>query len=250
MDSVLTSTSLTEVQLFDFPVHLIDRHQALDWLAERLERREATQVVTLNPEMIMQSDADPALRRIVKQADLVIPDGIGLVWALRQKGYPARRLPGIELSEALLNLAEKKQYRVAIVGAKPDVLETAVDHLKERLPRLDMVYYHHGFFATPDEEAAVAGRCAEGRPDLLLVAMGVPRQEKWIDQYRDLFPHTVMIGVGGSLDVWSGVSRRAPGWMRRWNLEWLYRITTEPWRIRRIYKTLPLFVVKVILSKV
>lgn len=243
--SVANPTSPMQARLFDFPVDLVTIPQGLERIQVGLDAGETRHVVTLNPEMIMRAERDADLSRILKRAELVIPDGAGVVWALRTYGYQAERLPGIEFSEALLQQAAEHSYRVAVIGAREEVLVQALESLKGRLPGLNLVYTHHGFFR---DEAQVARDCAAQRPQLVLVALGVPRQEKWIDQHRAFFEGAVLVGIGGSLDVWSGTSKRAPAWMRRVNLEWLYRISSEPWRIKRIYKTLPMFVVKVLMS--
>ncbi len=238
------------VRLLSYPVHLVSHDEALQRITQSLAAKTNLHIVTLNPEMLMQGDADPELGAILRSAGLVIPDGAGVVWALRRQGYPdVKRLPGIELSEAVLLHADSCQLRVAIVGAAPEVLEQACLNLKARYPRLQIVFQHHGFMTSSRDEQAVAKECADHRPDVLLVALGVPKQEKWIHQYEHLFQGTVFIGVGGSLDIWSGLKQRAPAFFLKTNLEWLYRITSEPWRIKRTYRTLPLFVVKVCLSK-
>lgn len=239
--------SLKEARLFDYPVHLVDKKQATDFAVQALQAGQTLQVVTLNPEMIMQGDQNPALGAVLKSSQLILPDGAGLVWALRKRGHTVQRLPGIEFSEAMLAWAAETSQPVALVGAAPEVLALAVQNLQIRFPGLNVIYQHHGFFK-PEEEAFIAESCAAVQPRLVLVALGVPRQELWIQRYRGLFSGAVMIGVGGSLDVWSGKTLRAPAWMRRLNLEWLYRISSEPWRIKRTYKTLPMFVVKVLLA--
>lgn len=233
--------------LFGYPVHLITAQQARSFVKSCIERHRTVQVVTLNPEMIMQGDENPQLGEILKSAELVLPDGAGVVWALRKQGYEINRLPGIEFSESLLSWAAEAGVRIAIVGATRPALEMAVETLQKRHPKLKIAYHHHGFFKTGDEENLIAQSCAAAMPKIVLVALGVPRQELWIQRHRHLFPGATLIGVGGSLDVWSGKTQRAPELMRRLNLEWMYRITTEPWRIKRIYKTLPMFVVKVLL---
>lgn len=239
---------LKEARLFDYPVHLAEMAEALDFAKSRVAHGQTAQVVTLNPEMIMQGEQNGDLGRVLKNADLVLPDGAGLVWALRKKGHPVKRLPGIEFSEALLAWAAEANQSVALVGAAEEVLTLAVEKLTARFPGLRIVYQHHGFFNAGAEEAQIAEACAHIQPKIVLVALGVPRQELWIERYKSLFTGAIFVGVGGSLDVWSGKTLRAPAWMRRLNLEWLYRITSEPWRIQRIYKTLPMFVVKVCLA--
>ncbi|WP_373532197.1 WecB/TagA/CpsF family glycosyltransferase [Vampirovibrio sp.] len=242
------ATQLKEARLLGYPVHLVDKTQAETFVQEALSRQKTVQVVTLNPEMMMQGDENPVLSQILKAADVILPDGAGLVWALRKQGHSVSRLPGIEFSESLLKWAAETNQPVALVGAAESVLALAVENLQTRFPGLRIVYQHHGFFKPDEEEAKIVQACADALPKIVLVALGVPRQEIWIHRHKALFPGAVMVGVGGSLDVWSGKTLRAPAWMRRLNLEWLYRISSEPWRIKRIYKTLPMFVVKVWLA--
>lgn len=237
-----------EVRLFNYPIHLVSRDEAVEVARQAITAGKNLQVVTLNPEMIMQGDANPELGSILKASGLVLPDGAGLVWALRQRGHTVNRLPGIEFSEAMIRWAAETGHRVAFVGAAQEVLEAAVSNLSQKYPGLQVVYQHHGFFKQ-EEVPAIAEACAATKPNLVFVALGVPRQEKWISEFQHLFAGAVLVGVGGSLDVWSGKTQRAPALMRRLNLEWAYRITTEPWRIQRTYKTLPMFVVKVLLSR-
>lgn len=237
-----------EVRLFDYPVHLVSLQEALSAAQDALDSQHNLHVVTLNPEMIMQGDSNPELGNILKSAGLVLPDGAGLVWALRQRGHSVKRLPGIEFSEAMIQRAAEAGLRVAFIGATQEVLDAAIGNLQAKAPGLTVVYRHHGFFK-PEEAADIAEACAAEKPQLIFVALGVPRQEQWIAQHTHRFEGAVFVGVGGSFDVWSGKTQRAPALMRRLNLEWAYRITTEPWRIQRTYKTLPMFVVKVLLSR-
>ncbi len=239
---------LKEARLFGYPVHIVSQEQANHFATQAIAGHRSLQVVTLNPEMIMQGDQNPELGGILKNAGLILPDGAGLVWALRKRGHAVTRLPGIEFSESMLAWAARTNEPVALVGAAQEVLDLAVENLQKRFPGLNIVYQHHGFFKAGEEEERIAAECAAQTPRLVLVALGVPRQEIWINRYRSRFEGAVMVGVGGSLDVWSGKTLRAPGWMRALNLEWLYRISSEPWRIKRTYKTLPMFVVKVLLT--
>lgn len=243
------SEEFYQAELLGYPVHVTTSDKGLAYIENALDNDERLHVVTLNPEMMMQADKDPELAGILKHAGLVLPDGAGVVWALRSRGHHLKRLPGIEFSEKLLAMAEEKNYRVALIGASFDVLTGAIVQLQKHYPKLHIVYAHPGFFPNKDMEDAVAEACAKTQPQIVLVAMGVPKQEKWIEHYKQIFPQAVCIGVGGSLDVWSGMSKRAPEILRKLNLEWFYRIATEPWRIQRIYKSLPLFVVKVLLNR-
>ena len=247
---------LPRVDLLGYPVDCLSLSDVLHQIDQSTEpnhtaRQQPAQIVTLNPEMLMQGERNPQLARILKSADWVIPDGAGVVWALQfLYGIKTSRLPGIELSEALLQKASDQDWPVAIIGAESSVLTAAIGNLTARYSGLKTVYHHHGFFAPGDESLSVAKACAETNPKLVFVALGVPRQETWIEEYKSMFlPSTVMIGIGGSLDVWSGIKKRAPRFFLMLNLEWLYRITSEPWRLKRIYNTLPVFVVKVCLKR-
>lgn len=242
------ASPIPTAQLFGYPVHLVSLPQAHAVVAQAIQAGENLQVVTLNPEMIMQGDQDLELGRILKSAGLILPDGAGVVWALKKQGNTIQRLPGIEFSEDILKWAAETGHPVSIIGATQEALDLAKQTLQQRYPKLQIVYSHHGFFKPGPEEEAIVADCVAAQPKIVLVALGVPRQEKWIDQYKARFQGTTFVGVGGSLDVWSGLTQRAPKLMRQLNLEWMYRITSEPWRIKRTYKTLPLFVVKVLLS--
>lgn len=241
----------TQTQILGYPVDLLSLSQAMERAECLAAQGDGCQVVTLNPEMIMQGEANPELGRVLRTAGLSLPDGAGLVWALRYRGHSVNRLPGIEFSEALLQRAANDGRPVAMIGATQDVLDLAITSLQRRYPGLNIVYAHHGFFP-PSEDERVASDCASTGPWLVLVALGVPRQELWIDRYRARFQGAILVGVGGSLDVWSGKIRRAPALFRRLNLEWFYRIVTQPFgrqgRLKRTYKTLPMFIVKILLS--
>jgi N-acetylglucosaminyldiphosphoundecaprenol N-acetyl-beta-D-mannosaminyltransferase len=233
--------------LLDYPVDIVTMAEAVAIGQQAIETQQNLHVVTLNPEMIMQGDSNPQLGQALKQADLNLPDGAGAVWALKRQGYTnLKRLPGIEFSEAMLALANTHGYRVAIVGAKPETHELAIDNLKTRFPQLKVVFHHHGYFESESHAQSIAQACIDSKPQLVLVALGVPKQELWIAEHKPHFEGAVLVGVGGSLDVWSGQTQRAPAFFRTFNLEWLYRITSEPWRLKRVYKTLPLFVLKVL----
>ncbi len=197
-----------------------------------LHERGGGQIVTLNAEMTMAARADAALGRAIAAADLVIADGAGVVWALGRQGHRIRRSPGIELAWALLQQAARRGWRVALVGASPAVMETLQATLRRQLPQLDLALCLHGYqeaAAWPELEQQLLAL----QPDLVLVALGVPRQETWIHslaaQRRGLW-----MGVGGSFDVWAGTKKRAPLWMGRLHIEWLYRLVQEPSRWRRM----------------
>ena len=195
-------------------------------------------IVTLNAEMTMAARANPDLGQAIATADLVIPDGAGVVWALSRQGVQVVKSAGIELAWSLLRYAAAHQWRVALVGSAPVVMDELRQDLPQRLPGLNLVMAVDGFQPTeswPGLEAALR----ELNPDLVLIALGVPRQETWSQRVCQ-GASGVWMGVGGSFDVWAGVKRRAPAWMCRWQIEWLYRLLQEPSRWRRML-SLPAF---------
>lgn len=232
-----------------FPIHVGSLYALLNQVLAAFSAGKSCHVVTLNPEMIMAGQADPAFGDILKQADLVLPDGAGVVWALKRQKIDAQRVPGIEFAEALIAHFAQQGGTVALIGAAPDVNDTAADALVAKYPGLQIAYRHHGFFTDAADKQVVAQACADAQPDLVLVALGVPGQELWIRDYRPLFAKpAIFVGVGGSFDVWSGLKKRAPALFRALNLEWFYRIASEPQRIGRVYQRLPMFVLQILLT--
>lgn len=190
-------------------------------------------IVTLNGEMAARAFRDAEFLAVVQNADLVVADGVGIVWGARMLGSRIEnRIPGIEFSSALLDLAEQKGYSVYLLGARPDVVERAAASIAKRHPRLHITGFHSGYF-DQTEEARITEELRNAHVDILLVGMGGGIQEKWIWSHRDLgIP--VAIGVGGTFDVWSGEVRRAPRFVQRTGTEWLYRLVVQPSRVRRV----------------
>lgn len=207
--------------------------------------RAARQVVTLNPEMIMAAQESAELREALATSALVVPDGIGVVWASRVLGTPLpERVAGIDLAAALLEVAAREGRKVFFLGGKPGVAEEAAERLCRRCPGLRVAGVHHGYF-TEAENDRVVEVIAGASPDLLLVGLGAPKQELWIRRHRDRLGAHVAIGVGGALDVFAGRVRRAPQGWQRLGLEWAYRLIQEPRRYRRML-ALPRFAAAVL----
>ena len=223
--------------ILGFNVDSFTKEEALDFAL-----KNGGHVITINPEMIENAAKDKDFADIISDADLVIPDGIGIEIGLRILGYKIKRIPGIEFGKLLLEKSVDEGKTVALIGAKPFVAEQAVKNLKNEIEGLQIVYSHDGYFN--DEDEIIEG-LAYSKPDIILVALGSPKQEFFIKKLKPKLPKSVMIGLGGSFDVWAGVVKRAPMIWRKLGLEWLYRTLKEPERFRRIFPTLPLFVVKV-----
>ena len=236
------------VSIYGIPVSTMTMEQTVEYLTEAVRQKKAHQVITANPIMVMAALRDPEYMEVMKSADLIVPDGAGLVWAAKYVGRPvSERVPGIDLMQELLRAGERMGWKVYFLGASPDVMAKAVDRLRARYPRLHIVGWRDGYFdASQDEEVIRAIREAE--PDLLFVGRSQDKQEPWIYRYREVLNVPVMMGVGGSFDVISGRLKRAPALFQKLRLEWLYRLLQEPWRYKRMLD-LPRFVWKIIRDK-
>lgn len=232
-------------RLLDIVVDCPKRNDLLDWLFQQAKTRgRSCHMVTMNAEMAYAATQEPAFMQVLNQADLIIPDGIGVVWALKRQGIQIQRLPGVELVEAIFKAATAQNLKLAILGSSPDTLAAFTAKLDTATREQALVFCQDGYFK-PEQEADLIERLQQAQPDILFVALGVPRQENWIASHRDSLRIPVLIGVGGSFDVLSGRLQRAPVWMQRMHLEWLYRLYQQPTRWRRML-ALPQFVMKVL----
>ncbi len=192
-------------------------------------------VITANPEILMGAEGDPSIREMLLQKEhAVVPDGISVVKAMQMMGLPAKeRITGVDLAEKLLKLAGEQKKSVYLLGAKEEVVAALAAKLKGEYPGME-VHYKNGYGADKDADFQEIEAL---QPDLVLVALGVPAQEKLIARHLGNFSKGVFIGVGGSFDVLSGSKRRAPALFVKTNTEWLYRIMREPSRLGRFYRS-------------
>lgn len=225
------------VKILNFGVDSFNFEDAVEYAASN-----SGQIVTINPEMISYASKNPDFANVINNAELVVPDGVGVEIGLKILGHNVRRIPGVELGKALIVKFSKENKPVAFVGAKPEVVEQAVKNLKNEIENLNVVYAHDGYF-TEDEQ--IMSKLVEANPSLVLVALGSPKQEFFINSLKKSLPNATMIGLGGSFDVWAGAVKRAPKIYQKLGLEWLYRTVKEPQRFKRIFPTLPLFVLRV-----
>lgn len=206
-----------------------------------MEEAGAHYVVTPNPELVELAGKDPVFRRALNEADLVLPDGIGVVYAGRILGRPLQgRCPGIDFAAGLMGELAKKRRRLFLLGAKPGVAEEAARRLEIQYPGLVLCGTHHGYF---QESEPVVEAIRQAQADCVFVCLGAPKQELWMRQYGPQTGARLLAGLGGSLDVFAGNVDRAPEKWQKHGLEWLYRLKKEPSRIGRMAK-LPLFLVK------
>ena len=206
-----------------------------------LEEDKFHYVVTPNPEFLLAAEKDPEFRRVLNAADLVLPDGIGVVYSAKILGTPLKeRVPGIEFAEAMLSALNEMGGRLYLLGAKPGVAEEAGRRICARYPALVLCGTHDGYFK---DEQAILPEIAAAKPDLLFVCLGAPKQEKWMARWGRHTGAKLAIGLGGCLDVFAGNVQRAPERWQKLGLEWAYRLKKEPKRIGRMAK-LPLVLVK------
>ena len=197
-------------------------------------------IVTADASMVITARHDPALREIIEGADLVTPDGFGILWASRQMRTPVpHKVSGVDLVGELCRLSPAKGYRLFFFGAGPGVAEEAAAKMRALYPGTQIVGTRDGFF-TPTQEPEVVAQIQAARPDIVLVALGIPKQEKWIARHKDVLGASVLVGVGGSFDVFSGRVRRAPPFMQQHGFEWLYRLYKNPRKFAKVM-TLPEF---------
>ncbi|MCL5291658.1 MAG: WecB/TagA/CpsF family glycosyltransferase [Actinobacteria bacterium] len=229
--------------LLGFPVDLVDLKGALDIAREFLASGDMHHIITLNPEMIIFARRSSDLQQALMGADAYLPETAGVAWALGVK-----KLPGIDFMYELLKLASLEGYSVYFVGSKPGVADNAASEAARRYPELKVVGTHHGYFN--EEEESLVAEIAMRDPDILLVGMGTVSQETFIHRHKEALGSRVIMGVGGSFDVLSGQIKRAPEFFRRSNLEWFYRLITQPRRLRRMACTLPHFVLLVLWERI
>ncbi len=223
------------------PIHLSDDY--LGYLFNKVENGQGTHVVTMNSEMAIMAEKNQELAEAIKSADVVVPDGSGVVFYLWRRGKKQKRVAGIELSASLVKkIAESgENYPICFYGGTPEVASESEKRWREKLPHINLIA-NHGYLSSEELDLWLE-KIKQTQPKLILIGLGVPRQEFWISENFYLAPDAIWIGVGGSFDIWAGIKSRAPQFMCDNNLEWLYRLYQEPWRWKRMM-ALPQFFFK------
>lgn len=227
---------MNRTQILALGVDKVTMAEAVDRCLAWIDGDQSRLVVTPNAEHVYQAVQDPAFAAIENGADLVIPDGIGVLMASRMLGDPVpEKVAGVELSTNLIaEMSKRGRGSVYLFGGGPEVVAEAARRLKERFPGITIAGHQHGYYK-PEEEPAIIAAIAAAHPDLLVVGMGMPRQEQWLAAHLRATGAKVGIGAGGTIDVWAGAAPRAPEWMIRSNLEWLFRIV----KLGRYSRSLP-----------
>lgn len=240
--------ALPTIDLLGMRVSRVNRAQALETLQGFIESGTPHLVVTADASGHVIAAGDPEFLQIVNNAALVTPDSTGILWAAKRLGTPLEeRVSGVDLAEQLCAESGRRGYGVYFYGAGPGVAEDAAETMRQRY-NANIVGTANGFLNSPEEQAALLRDIKEKRPAVLLVAMGIPKQEKWIARHMEELGVAVCMGVGGTFDVFSGRVNRAPLWMQRRGLEWLYRLVKNPSKYAKV-ATLPVFVMRVLSGK-
>lgn len=227
-----------KVNILKVPVDKINMNEAIYEMEQMIKKRIPSQIVTPNSIMITIAQKNPELLHCLKSAQLSLPDGIGVVWGSRiLKDSIQQRVTGIDFMMEAIQKAEVKGYRVFFLGSKDNIVKNTAEKLQGKYSNLKIAGYHHGYFSQKEEEK-VLQKIKKTSPHILFVGMGVGRQELWVHRNLSELNVPVAVGVGGSFDVVSGKIKRAPFWMQKAGLEWLYRFIIEP---KRFFQTYLLF---------
>ncbi len=229
-------------------VDVITFDETIKLLLQYLTSNKNHIMVTPNPEMIVAAKNSAEFKHILNSADVVIPDGIGVVFASKlNKAKIKERVAGCDVTYALFNKIKNKDYTVYILGAGKKVAETAKKNMEKEFSGINIVGTHDGFF-DEEEEKAIIAEIIEKKPDILLVGLGMVKQESWAYKYKEVLPVKLTCCIGGTIDVMAGNVKRAPQIFIKLNLEWFYRLIKQPKRFLRILK-IPLFVALCLKSK-
>ena len=219
----------------------VTMEEALDKVLSMLEGQTPQKIFTPNSEIIMQATRDPELRDILNSAELIVPDGAGVILASRiMKNELKEKVPGIDLVRQIFANTKKRPASFFILGGKPGVAEKASVNIVYDYPKAKIKGYRNGYF-DESEVPEIIKQINESRAEILLVGLGAPKQEKWIHRYANELNCKILMGIGGSIDVFAGTAKLAPEFMRRAGLEWLYRLIKEPKRAKRMLD-LPRFI--------
>lgn len=242
--------SLQKIELFGCPVHRLNMGQTLNIIDQSIQEGKSLQHVVVNAAKLANMQKDSKLKESVVNCDIINADGQAVVWAAKILGQPLpERVAGIDLMTNLVELASKRKYRIFFFGAKEEVVKKVVDKYREMYSSDIIAGYRNGYFQK-EEEADIAKQIADSKADILFVAITSPKKEVFLNTYKDVIKTPFVMGVGGSFDVVSGMTKRAPLWMQRNGLEWFYRVMQEPKRMwKRYLITNTIFIKMVLMEK-
>ncbi len=247
---------MDSIKIFGVRIHNTTLADVANLLKDYLKADKLSVIYTPNTEIVMAAKEDSDLRDLLNRADLIIPDGIGLIYGSKIKKKPLKeRVTGFDTSMKLLDIANENSYSIFLLGGKEGVSETAARNIKKDYPNIKIAGYQNGYFkgshlglVDSEEEMKILYTINEANPDIIFVGLGFPMQEKWIDANKDKLNSRVIIGNGGVMDILAGNAKRAPEFYQKFGLEWFYRLMQNPTRIKR-QMALPKFMLMVLFGK-
>lgn len=243
------NTSIESIKLFGCPVHRLNMEQTVDIIDQSIQEGRSLQHVVVNAAKLANMQKDEQLKESVVNCDIINADGQAVVWAAKILGQPLpERVAGIDLMTNLVELASKRKYRVFFFGAKEEVVKKVVDKYSELYAPDIIAGYRNGYFKK-EEETEIAKQIADSKADILFVAITSPKKEIFLNTYKDIIKTPFIMGVGGSFDVVSGMTKRAPLWMQKNGLEWFYRVMQEPKRMWKRYLVTNTIFIKMVLME-
>ena len=247
---------MDSIKIFGVKIHNTTLADVTELLREYLKGDKLSVIYTPNTEIVMAAKDDEDLKNLLNKADLIIPDGIGLIYGSRIKKKPLKeRVTGFDTSMKLLDIADENSYSIFLLGGKEGVSKIAAENIEKDYPNIKIAGYQHGYFkgshlglVDHDEEKEILHRINKANPDIIFVGLGFPMQEKWIDKNKDRINSRVIIGNGGVIDILAGNAKRAPQIYQDLGLEWFYRLMKNPSRIKR-QMAIPKFMLHVLFGK-
>lgn len=222
----------------------LKKSNALEIIVKKIKKNEQVFVITANPEIVMYANRNADYKRLINTSDLIVADGIGVIYGSKILRQPLlERIAGYDLLIELLKQSSEHNLRVYLLGAKEEIVNKAKANIMHDYPNINIVGTHNGFFDI--ENMSIMEEVENAKPQIIFVAMGFPKQEQWISKYFERGNTGLGMGVGGSFDVLSGETKRAPKWVQKVHLEWLYRLINDPKRAVRMLD-LPKFIIEVI----
>ena len=235
-----------KVNILGIQFHNVTENEALKKVLHYLTGNDSKVVFTANPEIVMRAKNDDQFKKIINQGDLVVADGIGVVIGSKIIKKPLKeRVAGYDLVQNIFKEIKDTEHTVYFFGAAPGIAKQAQEKMKQQYSNIKIIGAHSGYY-TEEEEALLIQELKRKKPDIILVGLGAPKQEMWIQKYKNEIKAKVFIGVGGSFDVMSGNTKRAPKLFIHLGLEWFYRLITQPTRLKRMLQ-LPLFLWEVLI---
>lgn len=244
------------VNIFGVKIFNIDFQEAINIANRFLKEDRNHSIITPNTEIVMAAKDDEELRDIINGADLVIPDGIGLIYGSKMRGHPLKeRVTGYDVSMELLKILNEIGGSLYMLGGKPGVTDKAEEKIKKDYENINIVGHHHGYFKGihrgmkgDPEELEIIEEINSLKPDIIFLGLGFPKQEMFINEYKDKLNSKIIIGNGGVMDILAGNMKRAPEIFIKLHLEWFYRLLKEPSRIKR-QVAIPKFIFEILKNK-